>query len=356
MVGAKGTGRLRARNGMRGGFTLLEILLVVAVTALLAALVLSTFKKARLGAQRAGCDLNLKELSVALESFRQETGRYPLVLAELVDYKYLKDPETLRCPAEVRPDGSYQEYYAIRASRDKRELPILVCPLHEGYGAQAYKGVFTKQYAVVPARLTQAVKTTVLRANGRSMTGSAGMEILGGDRITTANGNATATIAFADGSSSTLGRNASVTVLQSFRDKQNSAPLYTLLRQSLGTATHRVTPGSKFDVATPTATAGALGTEFTITINANGGSTLVVTQHQVYLSTVAGTQIVVAGAPPVQAPDCGNQSYHGNNDGKGDGSCNAGGNGNGNGGNGNGAGGNGGGNGNGNSNGNGNGK
>jgi hypothetical protein len=45
------------------------------------------------------------------------------------------------------------------------------------------------------------------------------------------------------------------------------APLYTLIRQSVGiNVKYTVTHGSKFDVTTPTATAGALGTMFYVSI------------------------------------------------------------------------------------------
>ena len=46
--------------------------------------------------------------------------------------------------------------------------------------------------------------------------------------------------------------------MQCFRSG-HASPLYTVLRQSLGIVTHQVNPGSKFDVVTPTSTAGGFG-------------------------------------------------------------------------------------------------
>jgi hypothetical protein len=85
------------------------------------------------------------------------------------------------------------------------------------------------------------------------------MEVRGGDIIRTGGGGS-ATIVFADGSSSELRGGSSVTVMQSFRDGRSRAPLYTMVRQKFGDVLYKVIPGSRFDVVTPTATAGALGT------------------------------------------------------------------------------------------------
>lgn len=74
--------RVRSR---RGGFTLLEVLLVVGILALLAAFVVPTF----LGTQdRANIDLtkaNLGNLTSPLELFHQALGRYPKELKELYE-------------------------------------------------------------------------------------------------------------------------------------------------------------------------------------------------------------------------------------------------------------------------------
>jgi hypothetical protein len=56
-----------------------------------------------------------------------------------------------------------------------------------------------------------------------------------------------------------------------------------------------VIPGSRFDVVTPTATAGALGTEFRIQINEAGTGLLYVTESTVYVSTLDQNVTVSTG-------------------------------------------------------------
>ncbi len=102
-------------------------------------------------------------------------------------------------------------------------------------------------------------------------------------------------IQFADSSTATLSAGSEVTVLQSFLMGQVNAPLYTLIRQKLGEVAYRVENGSKFDVVTPTATSGARGTEFRITVEPNGETRLIVDEGEVAFSTLDQTVLVSLG-------------------------------------------------------------
>jgi prepilin-type N-terminal cleavage/methylation domain-containing protein len=272
----------------RRGFTLLQIIIVMAVISILAVISVGAFGRARASARRAQCDVRLKSIALALDAHRQESGRFPRKLAELQTKGYLRDADALRCPSDPRRDGSYEEYYVIRAPRDRAELPIVVCPFHEENhrGGQAFIGRYTHQFATRPATLEGANAVTVQHPDDRqAIAGTTGMELHGGDRIRVATQGA-ATIRFADNSTATLRGGSDVTVLQSFVEGQSQAPLYTLVRQTLGEVAYRVNTGSKFDVVTPTATAGAHGTAFTITVDATGNTSILVTQGKVSLATL----------------------------------------------------------------------
>jgi prepilin-type N-terminal cleavage/methylation domain-containing protein len=314
----------------RGGFTLLEIVVAVGVLAVVSAMVMSVFGRTRVPARRAQCDVQLKQIALATDTFRQERGRMPAKLADLISAEYLT-ADAMRCPSD--PDAeydakrvidpthtSYGDFYVIREPRDSGELPILVCPFHEkdgDFGIQAFKSGYTKQFSAHPARL-QAGEWSGVVTISRPGVGvlskpvAAGTPLLlrGGDKIDVGAGEAL--IRFEDGSTATIGNNSQMSVMQSFTEGQRSGKLYTLVRQFKGKISYYVNPGNRFDVATPTATAGALGTRFSIELLDNNnpnlvGSTpaplltkLVVEEHVVALSSVERTIEIVEGDQVVE--------------------------------------------------------
>lgn len=285
----------------RGGFTLLQLIIVIAIIALLASTMFGFFGRGRESARQAQCDLNLKTIALALDAYRQENGHYPKRLAELVEKKYLPDASVLRCPDDDRPLGSYdptspdtapggyEEYYAVRAPGDGENLPILICPFHERYrqGQQAFLGRYTKHFSASPAQLSEANGVTIERPDGNGpLAAVTGMELHGGDRLRTG-GSGKAVITFADTSTAELGHNADVTVLQSFITGQTQTSYYTMVRQTLGEVLYTVNKhGNKFDVLTPTATAGARGTQFRITVTPDGNADIeLLTDSNFFIST-----------------------------------------------------------------------
>jgi prepilin-type N-terminal cleavage/methylation domain-containing protein/prepilin-type processing-associated H-X9-DG protein len=67
------------RRAFRRGFTLIEILIVLAIIAILAAILFPAFARAREGARRASCANNLKQLGMAFRQYAQDNNsRYPL--------------------------------------------------------------------------------------------------------------------------------------------------------------------------------------------------------------------------------------------------------------------------------------
>ncbi|HEX8236635.1 MAG TPA: FecR domain-containing protein [Abditibacteriaceae bacterium] len=285
--------KTRIQRSRFAGFTLIQILVVLGIVAVLAAMLVGNFSRGREGARRAQCDVHLKAVVLALDAYRQENGRFPSELASLRQAHYLEDDDALHCPSDPKTArDSYAEFYAIRAPRDNSELPIVVCPFHEEagrHGVQAFKGRYTAQFATSPATLEAANAATVQHPKEDSaISATAGMTLRGGDRIRTTGGGG-AKIRFADGTTATLRGGSDVTVLQSFVQGRMQAPLYTLVRQSIGDVVYEINHGSKFDVVTPTATAGAHGTAFRIVVSSDGTTRLWVNEGKVSLTTTRKT-------------------------------------------------------------------
>lgn len=60
---------LRSRGIRKGGFTLIEIMIVVAIIAMLAAIAIPNIARARQDAQRQACIMNLKAIDAAKEAW-----------------------------------------------------------------------------------------------------------------------------------------------------------------------------------------------------------------------------------------------------------------------------------------------
>ncbi|MGR4065147.1 MAG: type II secretion system protein [Vulcanimicrobiaceae bacterium] len=64
------------REGERG-FTLIEMMIVVAIIAILVGMLVPNFVRARAQAQTAACEANLKEIATALELYESDHDAYP---------------------------------------------------------------------------------------------------------------------------------------------------------------------------------------------------------------------------------------------------------------------------------------
>jgi len=112
------------------GFTLIEMMVVVAIIAILVALLAPNFIRARAQAQTAACEANLKEIATALELYQTDHDAYPVASNQSIDGN-TSDPLTpyLRQvpvdPAAGR--GSFYSY-SVRTAAGGSTSYTIVCP------------------------------------------------------------------------------------------------------------------------------------------------------------------------------------------------------------------------------------
>lgn len=105
------------RRKRSGGFTLIELMIVIAIIAILAAILVPNFIRARAQGQYTACKSNLKNVATALEMYSTDAaGRYPTSLGTLTaSERYLRSIPT--CPS--RGTDTYTSVFSSASNPDK---------------------------------------------------------------------------------------------------------------------------------------------------------------------------------------------------------------------------------------------
>jgi prepilin-type N-terminal cleavage/methylation domain-containing protein len=114
------------RRGGRRGFTLVELLVVIAVLALLAAFLLPIYSSARERGRQTVCLANLRQIGQALSMYRQDYGSYPGFWAGVPEAlaPYVKNQRLLFCPSSKQPQGiKLSSSYAFLIDGDRLRFP-----------------------------------------------------------------------------------------------------------------------------------------------------------------------------------------------------------------------------------------
>ena len=88
------------RRQRSAGFTLVELLTVIAIVGILATLLLSVLATAKKKGRIAVCTSNLRQSVLAYEMYRSDFPKRPSDLAQLVVSRHLSDDKVLLCPED----------------------------------------------------------------------------------------------------------------------------------------------------------------------------------------------------------------------------------------------------------------
>jgi prepilin-type N-terminal cleavage/methylation domain-containing protein/prepilin-type processing-associated H-X9-DG protein len=107
--------KLRPRQSGHRAFTLIELLIVIAIIALLASILFPVFARARENARRSSCQSNLKQIGLGFAQYIQDyDGRYPMsnyapatngAWPTLLQ-PYISSRQIFKCPSDTRDVGS----------------------------------------------------------------------------------------------------------------------------------------------------------------------------------------------------------------------------------------------------------
>jgi prepilin-type N-terminal cleavage/methylation domain-containing protein len=260
------------------GFTLIELIVTISIIATLSGIGIISFSKIISTNQQITCINNLRTISQGLQLYYNDYMSFPndgspydaddgfddaddLPLStELASY--INNKSTFVCPEDkdttsIGNFASYDPYYVSRRNSYGTDELAIGCPRHRGGNNS------TSAFSTGSTEITRV--GTVLDKNGQEIPQD------GTSTQRTIN-NVSDTMTFDDGSTVTVnasGGSYGCILVQSVQLADGI--LYSIIKvQDNGTIAVQVTPGSKFEVVTPSAIVGVRGTQFTVQTSSNG--------------------------------------------------------------------------------------
>jgi prepilin-type N-terminal cleavage/methylation domain-containing protein len=118
---------MQIRTSTKNGFTLVEIMIVVAIIGLLAAIALPNFVRARTQSHKTTCVNNLRQIDGAVQQWAAEQQKAPTAIPENTDIlPYLKN--VVVCPSGGTTFGDSYMLSAVTNRPSCKKAPDHVLP------------------------------------------------------------------------------------------------------------------------------------------------------------------------------------------------------------------------------------
>lgn len=223
----------------RRGLTLVEVLVVLAVMVVMAGILVPVVYHARGAAKLAACSANLAQISIATKMYYDDHAGPPVTDLPPALADYVDSSDVFICPEDERDSrDSYSEFFVARKHATNEQF-LVGCPRHGG----------DKRAAVAFGRAACEVDRLLdVTWNGKPI--GPGDTVTGGELV------------FKDGSRVKITQGMTVGMLVSFSTHSKAYSIIWVPKGSEGSIQCSVTPGSLFEVVTPSAIAGVQGTEF----------------------------------------------------------------------------------------------
>ena len=126
-------------RNQRGGFTLIEILIVITVMALLAGIVISTHKNSARKGRETVLRHNLMQMRLTLDQYNNDKGHYPGSLDVLVEEGYLRE---IPMDPLTQSRESWQIIYEQDIANEDSSYEIGIFDVKSGSEEQALDGTW----------------------------------------------------------------------------------------------------------------------------------------------------------------------------------------------------------------------